>query len=55
LEDYSGDSRNPRSIDGIILTKFDTVDDKVIRSTLLFFALLLITFTFPFFFSLKDQ
>jgi signal recognition particle receptor subunit alpha len=29
LEDYAVDSRTPRSIDGIILTKFDTVDDKV--------------------------
>lgn len=28
LQDYSG-QQNPRQIDGIILTKFDTVDDKV--------------------------
>lgn len=28
LVDYSDKSR-PRSIDGIVLTKFDTVDDKV--------------------------
>ena len=28
LRDFSG-MRNPRQIDGIILTKFDTVDDKV--------------------------
>ncbi|CAG5095728.1 Similar to SrpRalpha: Signal recognition particle receptor subunit alpha homolog (Drosophila melanogaster) [Cotesia congregata] len=28
LEDYSN-SENPRTIDGIVLTKFDTIDDKV--------------------------
>lgn len=28
LRDFSGQS-NPRQIDGIILTKFDTIDDKV--------------------------
>lgn len=28
LEDYSN-STNPRTIDGIVLTKFDTIDDKV--------------------------
>lgn len=29
LEDYSNSS-SPRTIDGIVLTKFDTIDDKVI-------------------------
>ena len=29
LIDYQPMAKNPRSIDGIILTKFDTVDDKV--------------------------
>ena len=29
LIDYSYDPNNPRSIDGIVLTKYDTVDDKV--------------------------
>jgi len=28
LADYSA-SENPRTIDGIVLTKFDTIDDKV--------------------------
>lgn len=30
LADYSA-SENPHTIDGIVLTKFDTIDDKVIR------------------------
>ncbi len=29
LEEYSPDPHHVRSIDGIVLTKFDTVDDKV--------------------------
>ena len=29
LVDYSHDPKNPRTVDGIILTKYDTVDDKV--------------------------
>ena len=29
LVDFSPDGQNPRRIDGIILTKFDTIDDKV--------------------------
>lgn len=29
LIDYSHDPRNPRGIDGMLLTKYDTVDDKV--------------------------
>jgi len=29
LADYSA-SENPRTIDGIVLTKFDTIDDKVL-------------------------
>jgi len=29
LTDYSHDRRNPRGIDGMLLTKYDTVDDKV--------------------------
>jgi signal recognition particle receptor subunit alpha len=29
LIDYAVNSNNPRTIDGIILTKFDTVDEKV--------------------------
>mmetsp|Transcript_113810 Transcript_113810/g.317869 ORF Transcript_113810/g.317869 Transcript_113810/m.317869 type:complete len:597 (-) Transcript_113810:142-1932(-) len=29
LIDYSHDRRNPRGIDGMLLTKYDTVDDKV--------------------------
>jgi len=29
LIDYSASDNNPRTIDGIIMTKFDTVDDKV--------------------------
>jgi signal recognition particle receptor subunit alpha len=29
LEEYSPDPHYVRSIDGIVLTKFDTVDDKV--------------------------
>lgn len=30
LADYSA-SENPHTIDGIVLTKFDTIDDKVFR------------------------
>ena len=29
LVDYATDTQHPKSIDGILLTKFDTVDDKV--------------------------
>jgi signal recognition particle receptor subunit alpha len=29
LIDYSHDPKNPRTVDGIVLTKYDTVDDKV--------------------------
>ncbi len=29
LIDYSGASDNPRTVDGIMLSKFDTVDDQV--------------------------
>ena len=36
LADYSA-SENPHTIDGIVLTKFDTIDDKVF----LFFLLLI--------------
>lgn len=35
LADYSA-SANPHLIDGIVLTKFDTIDDKVISATKLF-------------------
>lgn len=33
LADYSA-SENPHTIDGIVLTKFDTIDDKASSSTL---------------------
>jgi len=29
LIDFAINSQNPRTIDGIVLTKFDTVDEKV--------------------------
>lgn len=32
LRDFSG-LQNPRQIDGIVLTKFDTIDDKVYNDT----------------------
>ena len=31
LADHSAVQDNPRLIDGIVLTKFDTIDDKVSR------------------------
>lgn len=36
LADYSA-STNPHLIDGIVLTKFDTIDDKVCWGALLFY------------------
>ena len=35
LADYSRED-NPRLIDGIVLTKFDTIDDKVINLYIFF-------------------
>ena len=43
LADFSM-AENPRLIDGILLTKFDTIDDKVCQSLLAVSSLVLITY-----------